>query len=422
MSELVTLLGDDVIGAVRRDRNGRLSFVYDDAWRGRRGALPLSLSLPLAAKEHPHAPVDAFLWGLLPDNERVLDRWAQQFHVSARSAFALLAHVGGDCAGAVRFALPEHLADLQKEGRGTVEWMDEKDIEARLQALRADHVSWRAPEDEGQFSLAGAQPKTALFFDGKRWGVPSGRVPTTHILKPGAPGLDGHAENEHFCLTLAGELGLPVATSHVEHFGNEVAIVVERYDRLRSGRQVARVHQEDVCQALAIHPARKYENEGGPGATAIVGLLRDYSSNAAEDIATFVESLAYNWLVAGTDGHAKNYSLLLAGGGRARLAPLYDVASALPYHAPELRKLKLAMKIGGKYRVRDIGGAEWRKLAADLRLPEDDVLARVQRIVTEAPDLAKTVRARLRKAGLRHAILASLSDRIAARAHRCATL
>src|SRR5881394_153200 len=28
--------------------------------------------------------------------------------------------------------------------------------------------------DTGQFSLAGAQPKTALLFDNKRWGVPSG--------------------------------------------------------------------------------------------------------------------------------------------------------------------------------------------------------------------------------------------------------
>jgi len=47
--------------------------------------------------------------------------------------------------------------------------------------------------------------------------------------------------------------------------------------------------------------------------------------------------------------HAKNYSLLLAA-DQVRLAPLYDIASALPYGAHE-RKLRFAMKIGADYQV-----------------------------------------------------------------------
>jgi len=87
MTELATLLGDSRVGTLRRDRNGRISFGYDEAWRQSRGAYPLSLSMPLTATRHDHGTVDPFLWGLLPDNERVLDRWAKEFHVSARSAF-----------------------------------------------------------------------------------------------------------------------------------------------------------------------------------------------------------------------------------------------------------------------------------------------------------------------------------------------
>jgi serine/threonine-protein kinase HipA len=83
--------------------------------------------------------------------------------------------------------------------------------------------------------LAGAQPKTALLFDGKRWGVPSGRTPTTHILKPPTGDFEGHAENEHFSLQLARSLGIIVPNSKVLHFGDEIAIVVERYDRVRDG-------------------------------------------------------------------------------------------------------------------------------------------------------------------------------------------
>jgi len=128
------------------------------------------------------------------------------------------------------------------------------------------------------FSLAGAQPKTALLFGNNRWGVPSGRVPTTHILKPPTGEFDGHAENEHFSLELGRALGLPVVDSRIMRFQDEVAIVVERYDRVRTAAGLRRVHQEDLCQALVITPTRKYQNEGGPGILDIVELLRTYSA------------------------------------------------------------------------------------------------------------------------------------------------
>jgi HipA-like protein len=91
------------LGRVRNDAGGRLSFVYGDDWRQSLEAYPLSLSMPLAAKERGRSVVEAFLWGLLPDNERVLDRWAAKFQVSARNVFALISRVGEDCAGAVQF-------------------------------------------------------------------------------------------------------------------------------------------------------------------------------------------------------------------------------------------------------------------------------------------------------------------------------
>src|SRR6185437_13558152 len=121
------------------------------------------------------------------------------------------------------------------------------------------------PGDTGQFSLAGAQPKTALLLEKGRWGVPSGRTPTTHILKPPTAELDGHVENEQFCLAVARELGLPAASADVRRFDREIAIVVERYDRLRMRGGIVRVHQEDVCQALGVMPTTKYESDGGPG-------------------------------------------------------------------------------------------------------------------------------------------------------------
>ena len=418
-AELVALLGDREAGRVRRDRRGRLSFVYDEAWRDARHARPLSVSMPLAAAEHGHAAIDTFLWGLLPDNALVLDRWAQRFHVSARNAFALLSHVGEDCAGAVRFVRPERVGACLGSEPGRVEWLDVHDVAERLRLLRADHSAWRTPRDTGQFSLAGAQPKTALLLENGRWGVPSGRTPTTHILKPPTGEFDGHAENEHFCLMLARRLGLPAAASRVMHFEDEAAIVIERYDRRRTERGLVRVHQEDVCQAAGVPPTRKYENEGGPGARKVIELLRTYSDRREEDVSTFVDALIFNWLVAGTDAHAKNYSLLIGAGGRVRLAPLYDLASALPYNYMDFQKLRLAMRIGGSYRLRDVGGRAWRRFAGDVRLDPDDLLHRIASLTDRLPDDVTAVREEIASQGLKHRVIERLCDRVTERAAVC---
>ena len=123
-NELVALLDGKEVGRVHNDARGRLTFVYDSDWREARDAYPISLSMPLAAEEHGPSAVQSFLWGLLPDNERVLDRWAKKFQVSARNVFALISHVGEDCAGAIQFVAPDRLeilqsgADDKREGMG----------------------------------------------------------------------------------------------------------------------------------------------------------------------------------------------------------------------------------------------------------------------------------------------------------------
>jgi serine/threonine-protein kinase HipA len=417
--ELVALIDGREMGRIRRDIRGRLSFVYDQRWRESRGAYPLSLSMPLLAAEHGHSVIEAFLWGLLPDNEQVLDRWAKRFQVSARNVFALISNVGEDCAGAVQFVREERLPALLQGNAKEVAWLEEADVAERLHALRVDCAAWRAPHDTGQFSLAGAQPKTALLFENGRWGVPSGRTPTTHILKPPTGDFDGHAENEYFCLSLAQTLDIPAATSRVLRFRDEVAIVIERYDRARTPDGFVRIHQEDICQALGLPPTKKYENERGPNVRAIVDLLRTHSRARGEDVATFLDALAFNWLIAGTDAHAKNYSLLIGGGARVRLAPLYDVASALPYSNLAPQRMRLAMKIGGEYRVSDIGARQWRKLAAELRIDADKLSARIDGMAMQFPDLISDLRRRTQADGLSHPIIERLSAALTSRAAKC---
>lgn len=418
---LIVVLDSQVVGRVELSKKGRLSFVYEDAWRRRPDAYPLSLSLPLVVAEHPGPPVEAYLWGLLPDSEAILEGWGRRFGVSARNPFALLSHVGEDCAGAVQLVPPERLDALARSSPPPIEWLTEGAIAARLRALRIDASAWRAPGDTGQFSLAGAQPKTALLRQDGRWGVPSGRMPTTHILKPSIGDLEGHPENEHVCLLIARRMGLPAASSEVLRFEDQVAIVVERYDRVRrAAADIQRIHQEDMCQALGLRPMLKYQSQGGPGPGQIVALLRSNSSKPAEDVATFVDALVLSWLIAGTDAHAKNYSVLHGPGGRVRLAPLYDVASVLPYDRFNVEGLKLAMKIGGTYRIRDIGAAHWRRLARDLRLDPQAVLTRVRELARDLPEHTTDVCEDCRASGLTHDIIDRLEGALANWAGRCA--
>jgi serine/threonine-protein kinase HipA len=417
-NELVVLLDQTEAGRVSRDARGRLRFLYNDDWRNGADTYPLSLSMPLGAKEHGRSVVEAFLWGLLPDNERVLARWAAKFHVSARNVFALISHVGEDCAGAVQFVTPDRLQLIRSGKEDNVEWLDESQIANRLETLRKDHAAWRLPSDTGQFSLAGAQPKTALLLQNDHWGIPSGRLPTTHILKPPTAQFDGHAENEHICLMLARALGLPAARTKVTRFKDEIAIIVERYDRLPKGNDIVRVHQEDVCQALGIMPTKKYQNEGGPSPFDIIQLLRTYSTDRDEDVDTLIGALGFNWLIAGTDAHAKNFSLLLSG-RRVRLAPLYDIASILPYDGFDIHKLNFAMKVGGEYKLSQIGLRQWQKFAREVRAEPEELIARLIAMAKQLPDEVSAARVRAREQGLGGAIIERLATKLIERANEC---
>ncbi len=382
---LVVLIGDQVAGELTRSRQGALAFTYADEYRMRAEPTPLSLSMPVQVPHHGDRAVTPWLWGLLPDNDRVLQRWAERFQVSARTPFGLLATpIGLDCAGAVRFVDEARLADAL-ERPGTVSWLTESQVAARLRDLQHDATAWLGADFAGRFSLAGAQAKTALVSEDGRWGLPEGPVATSHILKPAIAGFDQHDLNEHLCLRAASLAGLPVVRSEIVRFGDRSAVVIERYDRVRRGGTRVHVHQEDLCQALGLHPSAKYQAEGGPSPGEAAALFRRVMpARAAHDaVWHFADALLWNWVVAGTDAHAKNYSLLLAG-GQVRLAPFYDIASALPY-AHE-RDVKLAMKLGGDYRLHVQRPSTWTAMAAELGVDADELRDHATRLVAVAPE------------------------------------
>jgi serine/threonine-protein kinase HipA len=215
-----------------------------------------------------------------------------------------------------------------------------------------------------RISIAGAQEKTALLRHGEKWLQPLGATPTTHIVKLPL-GLVGNMQadmrtsvyNEWLCLKFMEALGFDVPKVDIVTFADHTPVlVVERFDRKShsSGTWIIRLPQEDFCQALGVGPDQKYEADGGPSVERLAQVLSG-SQNARADLRTLLASQVAFWLLAATDGHAKNFSIRLQAGGSYSLTPLYDVLSAWPIIGKgksqlAWRNAKLAMAVSGKNR------------------------------------------------------------------------
>lgn len=420
-SKLIVMYQRQIAGVLTKLKGGDLHLKYDDAYRFHSDATPLSTGISLSQGEYKGASLTNWLWGLLPDNELVLRRWGRMFSVSIASAFGLLSTpVGEDCAGAFLFVRPERVEEVMNQ-KGEVEWLNESEVASSLRELRADTTAWLGTNPPGRFSLSGAQAKTALLWDGTRWGRPSGAIATTHILKPAITGLDDHDLNEHLCLQAAHSAGLTTVQTSIQRFEDQTAIVIRRYDRIMRDKLQIRVHQEDLCQALGIHPSNKYQNEGGPSPKAIADWMRLImpSQIATDSIERFADALIWNWIIAGPDAHAKNYSLLLAGQD-IRLAPFYDITSALPYKTIPQKKIRLAMKFGTDYFL-DARPTTWSALARDLGIPQDWVKSRADDLVAAAPDAFSNAANQEDVRQLSSLLPSRLIDAVAIRAARCST-
>jgi serine/threonine-protein kinase HipA len=95
------------------------------------------------------------------------------------------------------------------------------------------------------------------------------------------------------------------------------------------------------------------------------------------------------------------------------------VASILPYDEFDLRKVKLAMTIGGEYRLGLIGLHQWRKLAREMRVDTEGLIKRLAEMAARLPDEANAASARARGEGLDAPIIDHLTEQLIERAAAC---
>ena len=360
--DLVAFVDGQRTGVFSQNAQGAISFTYDDGLSP--VATPLSISMPLGpGAVYGNRVARPFLQGLLSDNPATLEAIAAAHHTSPRNPMALLRHVGRDTAGALQLLAPGEASDDAQVRTGDVHFVE--DLGELVASVVDSAGDWSERYDEFRWSLAGAQPKLALYrSDEGQWGFPRDSTPTTHILKPAARG-GRHDVNEFLTMRAGRHLGLQVADHGllVTDRGDFV-FVAERYDRFRTGDRLHRLHQEDFAQALSVDPALKYQSDGGPGLEKFARVLRAFAPSEQRRAANeLFEALVFTCAAANTDAHAKNYSVIHFG-TQMRLAPLYDLGSNALSRGDQ--PMPSAVSIGGERVMARIGMTHWLKAAKTL--------------------------------------------------------
>ncbi len=345
---LAVLYRDWDVGRIITDDDGRMTFEYSDTWRDFPEGFALSASLPLEGDWIRGREDHRWFANLLPEGP-AREALGRSLGIGIDNDGAFLERIGGDCAGAIRI-IPEGQENKEEYGYQPVS-------SENLRQLTESRIPFRKAAGMGliRLSLAGAQEKWPVKWDGERIFLPVGGAPSTHIIKFPGPGFPGLAFNEAFTTRLAGLCELPVTDA--QPFSDW--IIVPRYDRIIEDKGIRRIHQEDFCQALGLSSHTKYQSEGGPSLADCAQLIRHRHERPAVDLQLLVRWQIFNVLAGNADGHAKNISRLLDTPG-GRMAPFYDLVCTAAF---EGISTLLAMRVGNQDKPGHIHRADWSAMA-----------------------------------------------------------
>lgn len=342
-----------------RDDHWRLS--YAQAWVASAQSYPLSPVLPLVRPEadYASASIKRFVEHLLPEG-RALDVAVTYNGLARTNLFGLIWALGAETAGALRFS--GEAATAKPGSAPTLRAVPLPELDQRI-AERA-HEPLTVWDGKVRMSVAGLQDKLLVYLDrplaqgGRIFLVDGQRLASTHILKPdtGNPRTPHLAVNEHFCMSLAHRMGLPVAAVGLLRTPRPV-LVVRRFDRVLESLDgqywVRRLHIIDACQACDLPLAYKYERN--LGSAPLVRHIRDglsferlfgcaeLSAHKAAARLALLRWALFQLLIGNCDAHGKNFSFFVRPGGLLEPTPWYDLVSVLQYQGLDS---ELAMAYG----------------------------------------------------------------------------
>lgn len=378
--------GNRQVGHLREDEDHSLHFAYDSGWLNV-GGFPVSINLPLSNGDE-EVDASAFFAGLLPEG-KVRQRICRQLGITLEDDTGLLLTIGEDCAGALSI-LPTGVSP------GT-----ERDLPKKLTTGEVNRIIRSLGEGasvvsgrEQRFSLAGAQEKHAVIYDGSSYALPDRTNPSSHILKFETVRWVCFAE--YIANDIARLIGLPVVTTEFLQIGKQDEAVpylrIERYDRKRGeSGNFFRLHQEDLLQALGVSTIFKYQHDGGPSIKDIADLLRENTARPIDSLSHLRDWQILNYLIGNWDGHAKNIALLYAPYQAVPVfAPLYDLIAIefLNLVRPGTWSRDMAFSIGEHHKPERVTRADWETFAKDLGMPPKRVLGRLEELANCLPEAA----------------------------------
>lgn len=380
---LAVWYGSQRVGLLRCRSDRQMEFVYSSEWvRGEGFAISQSMPLDPGALAVRDERAHRYFANLLPEGgarERVL----RHLRIPDDD-FELLRKLGGECAGALSI-LPEGHQPASPDAEAYRLVPD--GMFGRLVLRRGWEIEESDSNRLARTCLAGEQDKMAVALRNRLILLPAGSAPSSHILKFDSREFAHVLAFESFATQLAKSAGLPVVEFELRMVGRDFIALIERYDRIceQDGR-IRRLHQEDFFQALGYSSRTKYEAGAGPSFGRCFRLVRDVSDTPVDDLEKLLRWQIFNVLTGGSEGHAKNLSLLHGPGRETHLAPFYDL---VPTRAIASLEHGLALDVGGMASPGDIGRSYWESLAAECDVRPTVVMSLVQEsaesLVTNLP-------------------------------------
>jgi serine/threonine-protein kinase HipA len=393
-------------------------FRYADSWLARHDAFPLSPHIPLSDPNEsvsikPGA-VQRFLQNLLLEG-RALDVVSIAHQVSKDNVFGMMALLGKEPAGALSFKLAGAESSEPAEGEPQNIRRLISDEELSMRIAQREYIPLPVWDGKVRLSVAGYQDKLQVLVEGDQLSLADGCLASTHILKPEprSPVSPCMVANEHFCMTLASQMGLPVAPVLIRRIPEPI-LLIKRFDRqvvcapivniadtaqnpsalIGQTTAVSRLHVIDGCQALDLPAAFKYERQFGHGRD--VQHIRDGASfeklltALAFDNPILARVTILRWallqlLLGNSDAHGKNISFFMRG-NTLMPAPFYDLVSVNVYgeHVEE----EMAMGFGDAFLPKEVSAFDLADFANRCAIPTSLLIRELSHLSAKAKSMA----------------------------------
>lgn len=399
------------VGKIEGSSYDDACFSYDEDYLSENGK-SVSISLPIQKESFTPTRTRIFFDGLLPEGF-LRKNIAANMHFDENDYLSILYNLGRECIGAIR------IDENDREEKSGYERITSKQVEelAAEGTTKSTEIVIKT-----HLSLTGTSGKVGLYYDDKekKWYLPYGLAPSTHIVKQSHIRLDGIVTNEQLSMLAASKCGISVPESFIINVGkgidSEVLFATKRFDRITDEtsdlidglKRPFRIHQEDFAQAMGIASFEKYETEGQNYAEKMFEMIRNYASNPMEDQLALWNRIVFNYTLGNTDAHIKNYSLLYDSDmERVRLAPAYDMLSTVIY---ESATRNMSFNIGGKINLDRIDENDFRILASKVGLGEKTAMDNYQKVLNLFEKAVKEAAEELQEIGFENA--GSIAERI----------